>query len=310
MHGLRAPRGIMTALITPNCKEEKAMRDTISQLVDFQVKSGIRGFYTLGTYGEGLLLSINQRKRILSLIVERVPSNLLIINNVSAISLSDALELTRHSLDLGVYNVASLPPMYYKAGISEIRSFYMALGKHDCNLLVYNNPAKTHVDITPSMILQLKNDIPNLAGLKDSSGSVERLIDIVTKLSNKLFVGIASDSLILNAMLYGADAHICGVCNAIPELAVELVKSVENGDLRKALLMQSLISRFRDLAKELQVEGFVLTKTTLNIRGIDVGEPYPPIRGLSEKELEIVKNALKNIYREAGLTHLLGDVLA
>ncbi|MEM1816482.1 MAG: dihydrodipicolinate synthase family protein, partial [Desulfurococcaceae archaeon] len=110
MHGLRAPRGIMTALITPNHKEEKTMRDAISQLVDFQVKSGIRGFYTLGTYGEGLLLSINQRKRILSLIVEHVPSNLLIINNVSAISLSDALELTRYSLDLGVYNVASLPP--------------------------------------------------------------------------------------------------------------------------------------------------------------------------------------------------------
>ncbi|MGB9827256.1 MAG: dihydrodipicolinate synthase family protein [Thermosphaera sp.] len=295
------PRGILTALITPVHEKEDTLRESLSRIIEFQLKSGIKGFYTLGTYGEGLLLPVSKRKKIISLIADLVPSNYLIINNVSAASLEDSLELAKHSIELGVENIASLPPLYYKAGMKELKNYYGRLGKLECNLFVYNNPSKTGVDVTPSIIKQLKRDIQNLAGVKDSTGSVERVIDIVSNLLEDFYVGIASDSLILDSLIYGADAHICGVCNAIPEIAVEIVKSFEAGDLKRASRLQILVAKFRGLSKEYQVEGLVLTKAALKVRGFDIGLPAEPLNALSENDIIAVKEVLDNIYRKAGI---------
>ncbi|MEM0379038.1 MAG: dihydrodipicolinate synthase family protein [Sulfolobales archaeon] len=297
------PRGILTALITPVQKDEETTRDSLSRLIELQLKSGIKGFYTLGTYGEGLSLPVSMRKKIISLIADLVPSGFLLINNVSAASIEDALELAKHSIELGVRNIASLPPLYYKAGLKELKTYYANLGKLDCNLFIYNNPLKTGVDVTPSTAKQLRSEVPSLVGIKDSTGSVERLIDIVSTMIEDFYVGIASDPLILDALIYGADAHICGVCNAIPEIAVEIVKSFEAGDLKRASRLQVLMARFRGLSKEYQVEGLVLAKTALRARGIDVGPPSKPLSPLGEAELNNIKNMLDKIYLEAGLKY-------
>lgn len=297
------PRGILTALITPTHNDEEATRDSLSRLVELQLKSGVKGFYTLGTYGEGVSLPVSKRKRIISLIADLVPSDFLLINNVSATSIDDALELAKHSIELGVRNIASLPPLYYKAGLRELKTFYTSLGKLDCNLFIYNNPSKTGVDVTPSIVKQLKSEIPNLVGIKDSTGLVERLIDIVSSMLEDFYVGIASDPLILDALIYGADAHICGVCNAIPEIAIEIAKSFEKGDLKRASKLQVLLAKFRSLSKEYQVEGLVLAKAALKVRGIDVGSPSKPLSPLSEAELNSIKNMLDKIYMEAGVKY-------
>jgi len=299
------PKGVLTALVTPVHQREEVLRESLSTLIEFQLKSGIKGFYTLGTYGEGLLLSVSKRKKILSMITELIPSSFIIINNVSATSLEDSLELAKHSIDLGVKNIASLPPLYYRAGIRELMNFYSSLGKLECNLFVYNNPSKAGIDVTPDIIKQLRYNIPNLVGVKDSTGSVERVIDIVLNLANDFYIGIANDTLILDSLIYGADAHICGVCNAIPELAVEIVKSFERGDIKRASHLQILIARFRNLAKEYHVEGLVLTKAALKIRGINIGCPADPLAALSNSEITSIRNALERIYMEAGIKHNL-----
>jgi len=295
------PKGILTALVTPSHQREDTLRESLSKLIEFQLRSGIRGFYVFGTYGEGLLFPVALRKRTLSMIVDLVPSNFLIINNVSAASLQDSLELAKHSIDLGVKNIASLPPLYYKAGIRELKEFYDRLGKIDCNLFIYNNPSKTGVDVTPDIVKQLKIQIPNLVGVKDSTGSVERVIDMILSLADDFYIAVANDALILDALIYEADAHICGACNAVPELAVELMNSFERGDLKRASYLQTLIARFRKLSKEFQVEGPVLVKMALRIRGIDVGLPAVPLRALTDSEIERLRNVLEMIYTEAGI---------
>ena len=294
-------KGIITALVTPSHSDEKVLKESLYRLIELQLKNGIKGFYTLGTYGEGLLLPISKRMKILSMIIDLVPSDFLIINNVSAVSIENSIELAKHTIDLGVRNIASLPPLYYKVSVKELKNLYTALGKLDCNLFVYNNPSKTGFDVAPNIIKQLRRDIPNLVGVKDSTGMVERVIELVSTMSEDFYIAVASDPLILDALIYKADAHVCGVCNAIPELAMELLKSFESKQLNRSIYIQKLINRFRGLAKEYQIEGLVLVKTALKIRGIDVGPPFEPLGMLSESEIRRIKEVINNIYNEAGI---------
>jgi len=295
------PRGLITALITPSFNDVGSLRESLSRLIEFQLRNNVIGFFTLGTYGEGLLLPVERRMLVLDIIAENVPSGFLIINNVSALSIEDSVKLAKHSIDIGVDKIASLPPMYYNVGVYEIKRFFNELGRIEAQLFIYNNPRKVYVDISPALLKQIAEETPSLIGIKDSSGSIERLIELVSIFLNQLYVGIASDTLILDAFLYGADAHICGVCNAIPELAVEVLRSVEKGDLRRAMFIQTLINEFRSLSREFNVEGVSLVKASLKLRGIDVGDPFTPLRRLSEHEVLRVKSVLDKILSIAGI---------
>jgi len=298
------PRGIITALITPSFNDVRSLGESLSKLIELQLKNNVIGFFTLGTYGEGLLLPVEKRMLFLNKVLENVPSGFLVINNVSALSIEDSIKLAKHSIDIGVDKIASLPPLYYNIGIGEIKRFFNELGRIEAQLFIYNNPRKVYVDINPMFLKQIVEETPSVIGIKDSSGLIERLIELVSNFLNQLYIGIASDSLILDTFLYGADAHICGVCNAIPELAIELLKSVEKGDLRRAMFIQTLINEFRSLSREFNVEGVVLVKASLKLRGIDVGDPFIPLRRLSEREVLRVRNILDKIFRIMGIKEI------
>ncbi|MET1160894.1 MAG: dihydrodipicolinate synthase family protein [Thermoprotei archaeon] len=304
---LKQYKGVITALITPITKEMDVDSDALKTLIEFQIKNGIIGFFILGTYGEGIVLHPEKRKKFAERVVEETPTNVLLINNVSSPSIELSIELIKHSRDLGIENIASLPPLYYKVGSKEIIEFYKALSKHDCNVFVYNNPSKTNIDISPSLLSKLIEEEPSLVGIKDSTGKVERVSELTTKeFMDKLYITIASDALILDAFLYGADAHTCGLCNAFPELGVLIHKHVMSGDISKAVFYQRMLSRIRSIAKNLGYEGLAVAKAILNMRGLRVGNPIPPNRAVNDKDLEFLREVVENICEQTGIEIQIG----
>jgi len=294
-------KGIVTALITPVTNDLDIDTSSLKMLIDTQVKYNIRGFFVLGTYGEGLLLHPDKRKRFIEKIVDLVSSNTLIINNVSSTSLELSIELIKHSRDLGIYNVASLPPLYYRAGADGVKRYYRELGKYDCNVLIYNYPDRAGFDVSPKILYEISSENSSIIGIKDSTGRIDRLIDLVDRFSNYLYIAIANDSLILDAFLYGADAHVCGLCNAIPEISDMLYKSIIDKDYAKAVMYQKIINRIRTLAKELDLEGSSVVKAILKLRGINTGTPIPPNKYVMQQEVATLKRVIEDIYNQLGI---------
>ncbi|GAY25124.1 dihydrodipicolinate synthetase [Desulfurococcaceae archaeon AG1] len=98
-----------------------------------------------------------------------------------------------------------------------------------------------------------------------------------------------------------ADTHICGICNAVPEISDLMYKSIVMGDMEKAVKYKSLLMKIKGLAREFQVEGLSIVKAILRLRGLNVGNPVPPNKGLSDNEMRKLREILESILSDAGV---------
>lgn len=291
----------MTALVTPLTGDKKVNDEALRRLIEFQLRNEVSGFFILGTYGEGLSIHPNTRKLFAERVAEYVGSRVPIINCVSSTSIDVSMELARHSADLGMRHIALLPPLYYRVGMSELLKFYREFDRLGLDMLIYNNPQKTGIDITPTIFRTISTNVDSLVGIKDSTSSIERIAELTEEFSSEYYIAVASDIMILEAFLYKADSHVCGICNAIPELSRSILMSIARGDIDTAIRYKRYISRIKRISRELYIEGVSLVKAVLRIRGIDVGDPILPNRSLEEKELLIIKNTVKSVLDNMGI---------
>jgi dihydrodipicolinate synthase/N-acetylneuraminate lyase len=291
----------VTALVTPLTGDMKVNDEALRRLIEFQLRNEVSGFFILGTYGEGLSIHPNTRKLFAERVAEYVGSRVPIINCVSSTSIDVSIELARHSADLGMRHIALLPPLYYRVGMSELLKFYREFDRLGLDMLIYNNPQKTGIDITPTIFRTISTNVDSLVGIKDSTSSIERIAELTEEFSSEYYIAVASDIMILEAFLYKADSHVCGICNAIPELSRSILMSIARGDIDTAIRYKRYISRIKRISRELYIEGVSLVKAVLGIRGIDVGDPILPNRSLEEKELLIIKNTVKSVLDNMGI---------
>jgi dihydrodipicolinate synthase/N-acetylneuraminate lyase len=291
----------VTALVTPLTGDKKVNDEALRSLIEFQLRNEVSGFFILGTYGEGLSIHPNTRKLFAERVAEYVGSRVPIINCVSSTSIDVSMELARHSADLGMRHIALLPPLYYRVGMSELLKFYREFDRLGLDMLIYNNPQKTGIDITPTIFRTISTNVDSLVGIKDSTSSIERIAELTEEFSSEYYIAVASDIMILEAFLYKADSHVCGICNAIPELSRSILMSIARGDIDTAIRYKRYISRIKRISRELYIEGVSLVKAVLRIRGIDVGDPILPNRSLEEKELLIIKNTVKSVLDNMGI---------
>jgi dihydrodipicolinate synthase/N-acetylneuraminate lyase len=291
----------VTALVTPLTGDKKVNDEALRSLIEFQLRNEVSGFFILGTYGEGLSIHPNTRKLFAERVAEYVGSRVPIINCVSSTSIDVSMELARHSADLGMRHIALLPPLYYRVGMSELLKFYREFDRLGLDMLIYNNPQKTGIDITPTIFRTISTNVDSLVGIKDSTSSIERIAELTEEFSSEYYIAVASDIMILEAFLYKADSHVCGICNAIPELSRSILMSIARGDIDTAIRYKRYISRIKKISRELYIEGVSLVKAVLRIRGIDVGDPILPNRSLEEKELLIIKNTVKSVLDNMGI---------
>jgi len=299
--------GVITALVTPLTSEGDVKEDVLEGLIDFQVRGGIKGFFLLGTYGEGLAIHPRKRMYFLEKFLDRVPGNVLIIVNVSSTSPEVSLELAKHAVDLGVKAVSLLPPLYYTQDQAGLVRYFSLFSGVDASLLIYNNPRRQNYDVSPAMFESIAREVPNLRGMKDSSGSIERVHKLLSgSYAGKYFIAIANDPLLLHTFLLGGRAHICGLSNAFPEIAHKIYVSVLNNEFKRATELQNLMNGLREAVKEIPVDSSVVVKELMRLRGINPGHPSLINRGLSDGERIKLLDRVRALIQ--GFTPLLEEI--
>ncbi|MEO3993544.1 MAG: dihydrodipicolinate synthase family protein [Desulfurococcaceae archaeon TW002] len=165
--------GIITAALTPLTPSGDIKENSLSDFISFQIKNEIKGFFLLGTYGEGLAIHPRKRVYFLEKFLNHVSSKTLV--NVSSTASKLSLELAKHAANLGVGAISLLPPIYYTQDLEGLVKYFSLFSKIDLPVLIYNNPQRQNYDITPSIFEHIVHEVPNLKGVKDSSGSIERV---------------------------------------------------------------------------------------------------------------------------------------
>jgi len=252
----------------------------------------------MGTYGEGILLSQKTRMEIMRRIIEYVPSKTIVLPHIASPDVEVAFSLAKYAKDLGYETVSSIGPVYHRPTLRGLIKYFDTLAKADVEIIIYNNSGRLRYNITPGMFENLVSEVPSIVGIKDSSYSIDQLLEYVVKFKNKFFIAGAGDNMLYYTFTIGADAHICGISNAFPELAVELYKAVINGNNARALVLQLLVNKIRNIAKMFSAESSEVIRDVLRMRGINSGYPLYVVGGLEDEERRKLRRIIEDFIKE------------
>ena len=271
-------KGIIPALITPVDENERFQPAVFEELIGYLYSSGVDGMYVCGQTGEGLQLSIDERRQAAEIAVRNSPAGKTVIVHVGAMASRDAFSLARHASQTGAGAISSLPPIGAYS-FDEIRAYYTALASvSDVPLLIYYFPSIAPSLRTTDQILELCA-IPNVIGLKFTDSNFFQLWAIHEA---GLVVFNGSDEMLLPGLMMGADGGIGSTYNLIPEAFVTLYSLASKERWTEAREVQSQINRF--IAPLLQVPVHAAIKALLRWKGMDCGHCIAPRRRLTAAE--------------------------
>lgn len=290
-------RGVFPAIITPVTRDGKLNEKVFREVMEFNIKAGVHGFWVAGGTGESVLLDDDVNMRIAEVAADHSRGRIKNIHHVGAPTTRRAARMAEHAARAGVDAICCVPPFFYRQSDEAIVEHYRVVGAAaDLPLFVYNLPQSTGVEITPELMLKIKERVPQLRGLKHSAPSFAN-VRAFAKMGLDCLIG--SCFLMLPALTIGASGLVDGPPNFAPELWVEIWDAYNAGDLKRAEAAQD---RATEAAKAVLEHGFhAAMKAVISERlGMDCGDPIPPTPPLTAAQRQrLLKRAA-----ELGLTRV------
>lgn len=222
--------GVYTALITPfvtlgSRQSAEPDWDSIGQLVEWQIASGVSGIVVSGTTGESATLSVEEKLEILKLIVKQVAGRVSVIVGTGSNDTRKSIEFSQAVKALGVDAALAVGPYYNKPTQEGLYQHFRALALDGgLPLILYNVPGRTSVDIRAETVARLA-ELDEVIGIKESSGSAERLLELAPLTGEKFSLLTGDDHLICFCMAAGGRGSISASANVIPDKIVKIVKA-------------------------------------------------------------------------------------
>ncbi len=291
-------RGIITALLTPFSTGGGVYEESLRELVRFQLKSKVNGFFTLGTTGLGPAIQPDERKRVAEIVVEETKGRVPVIIQVGAADPLVSLDLARHAQKVGADAVASLTPFYYHPGEAATLEYFEKLSQAtSLPLFVYNIPGNTGNNVDANLLLKLSK-IPNVVGIKDSSRDFLQLLDYLEIVPDGFNVINGTDSYLFSAFCGGVHAGVSAIANPFPEIFVEMYESYKAGNLDKGKTLQIKINAIRKLLEKPPIAPIL---EAVKMRGLKSGLVKPPLRSMRADEIENLHASVSRLLPEMKL---------
>lgn len=286
--------GSTTALITP-FKNGKLDEQKYADLIKRQIRNGIDAVCPVGTTGESATLTYDEDKRCMEIAVEVCRgTNTKVLAGAGSNSTAEAIEAAKTAQKCGVDAIFSVAPYYNKPSQEGLYQHYKAIAESVSELpfMLYNVPGRTAVDISADTVIRLFDDVKNIYGIKEATGSLERTIELLSRRPElKLFSG---DDAIDFPILANGGAGITSVTsNLLPDLKSQLVSKALSGDFKGAKAINDALF---PINKVLFLESNpVMIKAALYIAGlIETLEYRLPLVHPSLENMKKLEDVLKN----------------
>jgi 4-hydroxy-tetrahydrodipicolinate synthase len=286
-------KGIIPAMVTPLDKNGNINKESLRELTNYLIQGGVHGLFPVGSTGEYYGLTLEQKKEVLETVLDEANGRVPVYGGSAMITTKDTIEVTKMVEDMGVDAVSILTPMFIKPSEDELYNHYKAIANSvDIPILLYNNPARTGVNISADLAERLSK-IDNIVGIKDSSGDMTLTGEYIRRTDEDFSVLVGRDTLILGALVYGGNGSITSTANLAPELPVRIYNEYINGNIEEARKAQFDLAPLR-LAFNLGTFPMII-KEGLNLIGIDVGNAFEPVEPLRKEKLNKLRNILEDI---------------
>lgn len=251
-------------------------------LVDHLIQNGVNSLLPCGTTGEGMLLSLEERKRMAEAVVEHAAGRAKVIVHTGSITTVETVILTQHAQDIGADAVSIITPYFYSYTDAELFDHYATVARSvsDIPISLYAFPGNAKHEITISLFNRLRETFTNIVAIKLSSIDLIRFQEYVQAGGSEFSPLCGVDALTLPALSVGSRGQVSGNANVFPEVFRALIDAYHRKEYQNAQRQQVMINRIRALLKD-QIAFF---KAAMQVRGIPVGDPRMPIRKISARE--------------------------
>jgi 4-hydroxy-tetrahydrodipicolinate synthase len=240
-----ALHGIVTALVTPFREDERLDCSAWQKIIDSQIAAGVDGLFVGGSTGEFYAQDFEERTVAMRFVRQAAAGRVPVYANVGCITTRDTVRLALAAQSEGIDAVAVITPFYIKPSQDELADHYIEICRAvHLPVLAYNFPMHGGVEILPETVARIAARCENLAGVKDSSGSMERLLGYRAASSRPDFaVFIGPENLSLAGLQAGCAGVVSGSANIAPRLFVDLYRAVREGRIAEAERLQALVDR-------------------------------------------------------------------
>ena len=284
-------RGAMVAIVTP-FKNDQVDEKALRELIEFQIANGTDGIVPCGTTGESATLSHEEHDRVIEITIDAVKKRVPVIAGTGSNNTAEALRLTKHAYDAGADGALIVCP-YYNRPTQEglYRHFKTIAESVPIPIIPYNIPSRTGVNLMPEMVAKLAK-IKNIVGIKEASGSIKQMSDVINLCDNDFSVLSGDDIFTLPLLAIGGTGIISVISNVAPADMAGLVDAFAAGDMVRA---KALHHKMSALIETLFIEvNPIPVKAALALMGKIEYEYRLPLCKMAEDNFEKLKKIMVN----------------
>ena len=285
--------GSLVAIVTPMQQGGALDLPALARLIDFQIENGTAGIVVVGTTGESPTVSVEEHCRLIQAAIDDAAGRVPVIAGTGGNSTAEALELTRFAKRAGASACLSVVPYYNKPTQEGMYRHFRTIAESvDLPVLLYNVPSRTVADLATDTVLRLA-EIPGIAGMKDATSDLPRLVDLRNRLpaGRKFALYSGNDDTALAFMLLGGHGVISVSANVAPRAVAEMCAAALDNDVVTA---RHINARLANLNARLFVEANPIpVKWALAEMGMIHNELRLPLTPLSPRFHEAIRTELR-----------------
>ncbi len=285
--------GALVALVTPFI-DGRLDEQGLIDLIEFQIAGGTHGIVPCGTTGESATIGFDEHKRVIDLTVKTVGGRVPVVAGTGANNTLEAIELTESAKQSGADAVLSVVPYYNKPSQEGMYLHFREIAENvDIPMLLYNVPGRTVVNMQPETVARLA-EIDNIIGIKEASGSLEQISDVILRCPKDFIVLSGDDFTAMPTIFIGGKGVISVISNVYPQGMAAMIEAALAGNIKKA---GELHYKMFELMKLMFIDpNPVPAKKGLEIMGrIGSGLPRLPLAPMGGANLEKLQAAMRNI---------------
>ncbi len=284
--------GTITAIVTPFTKSGEIDIPALKKHVSFQIKNGINGLVVCGSTGEAATLTLDEYKLVVATVVAEVNKKVLVFAGAGSNDTAKAIQNSQLAKQAGVDGLLHVTPYYNKPTPSGLLAHFKAIADSvDMSIILYNVPGRTGSNVSAQTTLTIAKNVPQVIAVKEASGSITQMMEIIKGKSKDFSVLSGDDSLTLPLIGVGGDGIISVVANEIPKEFSDMVYAGLGGDFKTA---RKLHYAWLDLMNANFIESNPIpVKTALALMGKITESFRLPLTPMSEKNRQVLIDVLK-----------------
>ena len=286
--------GAGVALITPMNEDGSVNYSKLKEILEYQIAHKTDAIIICGTTGEASTLSDEEHLECIRYTCEVVNGRIPVIAGTGSNCTQSAIELSKKAEESGADGLLLVTPYYNKATQNGLKAHYKAIAEAvSIPIILYNVPSRTGTKMAPQTVVDLCSEVPNIVGVKDATGDISEVAELLSLADGKVDLYSGNDDQIVPVLSLGGKGVISVLSNILPEETHNMVESYLQGDVEKSRELQL---QYFDLVKALFCEvNPIPVKKAMNLMGMQVGGLRLPLTEMEEQNAARLAEEMRKV---------------